>query len=40
MSPNEGQEEYEEAQAEVQKSELEVESAKFSDMESGSDGSS
>jgi putative Ca2+/H+ antiporter (TMEM165/GDT1 family) len=36
MSPNEGQEEYEEAQAEVQKNEMDLESSKFSDMESGS----
>uniref|UniRef100_A0A1I7Z458 GDT1 family protein n=1 Tax=Steinernema glaseri TaxID=37863 RepID=A0A1I7Z458_9BILA len=36
MSPNEGQEEYEEAQAEVQKNELEMESKRFQDMESGS----
>ncbi|KAI1698602.1 transmembrane protein [Ditylenchus destructor] len=38
MSPNEGQEEYEEAQAEVQKNELDMESGKFSDMESGRTG--
>jgi len=35
MSPNEGQEEYEEAQAEVQKTELSMESSKFIDLESG-----
>jgi len=35
MSPNEGQEEYEEAQAEVQKTELNMESSKFIDLESG-----
>uniref|UniRef100_A0A915DMN5 GDT1 family protein n=1 Tax=Ditylenchus dipsaci TaxID=166011 RepID=A0A915DMN5_9BILA len=40
MSPNEGQEEYEEAQAEVQKNELDMESSKFSEMESGSKTSS
>jgi len=36
MSPNEGQEEYEEAQAEVQKEELSLETNRFMDMESGS----
>jgi len=36
MSPNEGQEEYEEAQAEVQKNELDMESKRFQDMEAGS----
>ncbi|KAK0417758.1 hypothetical protein QR680_013192 [Steinernema hermaphroditum] len=35
MSPNEGQEEYDEAQAEVQKNELEMDSKRFQDMESG-----
>ncbi|KAI6215500.1 hypothetical protein M3Y94_00391800 [Aphelenchoides besseyi] len=35
MSPNEGQEEYEEAQAEVQKSDVDLQTNKFSDMESG-----
>jgi len=40
MSPNEGQEEYEEAQAEVQKNELDMESKRFQDMESGGSDSS
>ncbi|TKR68247.1 hypothetical protein L596_024253 [Steinernema carpocapsae] len=35
MSPNEGQEEYEEAQAEVQKNELDIDSKRYQDMESG-----
>ncbi|KAI6239039.1 GDT1 family protein [Aphelenchoides fujianensis] len=35
MSPNEGQEEYEEAQAEVQKSDVDLETNKYSEMESG-----
>jgi putative Ca2+/H+ antiporter (TMEM165/GDT1 family) len=35
MSPDEGREEYEEAQAEVQKTDADLETAKFSDMESG-----
>lgn len=38
MSSNEGQEEYEEAQAEVQKNELDMETAKLIDMEDGSKG--
>ncbi|VDN18176.1 unnamed protein product [Gongylonema pulchrum] len=36
MSPAEGQEEYEEAKAEIQKKELLLDSSKISDMESGS----
>jgi len=35
MSPSEGKEEYEEAQAEVQKNDLDMESTKYSEMESG-----
>ncbi|CAD5214890.1 unnamed protein product [Bursaphelenchus okinawaensis] len=35
MSPNEGQEGYEEAQAEVQKTDADLETKKFSDLESG-----
>lgn len=36
MSPTEGQEGYEEAQAEVQKTDADLETSKYSDMESGS----
>lgn len=38
MSPNEGQEGYEEAQADVQKADADMETSKFSDMESGGSG--
>lgn len=35
MSPNDGQEEYEEAKAEIQKKELLLDSSKIADMECG-----
>lgn len=35
MSPSEGQEGYEEAQAEVQKTDVDLETTKFSDLEGG-----
>lgn len=35
MSSNEGQEEYEEAQAEVQKNELDIETTKLIELENG-----
>uniref|UniRef100_A0A7E4ZZ13 GDT1 family protein n=1 Tax=Panagrellus redivivus TaxID=6233 RepID=A0A7E4ZZ13_PANRE len=38
MSPDEGKEEYEEANAEVQKTSLEIDSGKFNDLESGNAG--